>query len=78
VSPEGSLTHLESLQITFSLRMTSARAVELARASVDRILRRIDVTYLCFSDELNELVNVVAMRNLARAWTLPAVPKGRA
>ena len=54
------------------------RAIELARASADRILRRIDLTHLSFSDELNELINVTAMRNLARAWTLPAFQNERA
>jgi adenine deaminase len=54
------------------------RAIELARASADRILRRIDLTQLSFPDELNELINVAAMRNLARAWALPAFQRERA
>ena len=48
------------------------RAIDLGRASADRILRGIELTNGLVSDELTQLINVAAMRNLARAWVLPA------
>ncbi len=56
-------------------RMVSAdvdRAIELARESADRILRRIDLASdLAANEKLTEIISVAATRNLARAWTLP-------
>jgi len=48
------------------------RAIDLARASADRILGHIDlVSDLESADEITELINAAAFRNLSRAWTLP-------
>jgi hypothetical protein len=60
-------------------RMVSAdvdRAIELARESADRILRRIDLpSDLAANDKLIELISVAATRNLAGAWMLPPAAK---
>lgn len=51
------------------------RAIDLGRASADRILRGIELTSGLVSDELTQLINVAAMRNLARAWDLPPLAR---